>query len=55
MPRFERFDKSDACAAPRNLFNRMLGQLHHCLTSRQPFDEAIAFAPPKSAPLAAAA
>ncbi|MFE6502288.1 IS110 family transposase [Kitasatospora sp. NPDC057738] len=42
-------------AALRHLFNRMLGQLHHCLTSRQTFDEAIAFAPPKPSPLAAAA
>ncbi|WP_164492728.1 hypothetical protein [Streptomyces lydicus] len=41
-------------AALRNLFHRMLGQLHHCLASRQKFDEAIAFAPPKPAPLAAA-
>jgi transposase len=40
-------------AALRNLFNRMLGQLHHCLTNHQKFDEAIAFSP--SAPLAAAA
>ncbi|MFJ1535989.1 IS110 family transposase, partial [Streptomyces mirabilis] len=42
-------------AALRNLFNRMLGQLHHCLTNRQKFDEAIAFSTPASAPLAAAA
>ncbi|GAA2976871.1 IS110 family transposase [Streptomyces lactacystinicus] len=42
-------------AALRHLFNRMLDQLHHCLTSRQTFDEAIAFAPPKPSPLAAAA
>ncbi|MFC9916799.1 IS110 family transposase [Streptomyces sp. NPDC059862] len=33
-------------AALRNLFNRMIGQLHHCLTTRQKFDEAVAFAPP---------
>ncbi|MEV7600048.1 IS110 family transposase [Kitasatospora sp. NPDC089797] len=42
-------------AALRHLFNRMIGQLHHCLTSRQKFDEEIAFAPPKTPPLAAAA
>ncbi|WP_281157675.1 IS110 family transposase [Streptomyces sp. HYC2] len=42
-------------AALRNLFNRMLGQLHHCLTSHQTFDEAIAFNPPAQPPVAAAA
>jgi transposase len=42
-------------AALRHLFNRMLGQLYHCLTSRQKFDEAIAFAPPQPSPLAVAA
>lgn len=42
-------------AALHRLFNRMLGQLHHCLTSHQKFDEAIAFAPPLLLPLAAAA
>lgn len=31
--------------ALRHLFNRMLGQLHHCLLARTPFDEAIAFPP----------
>ncbi|MFF4510442.1 hypothetical protein ACFY2I_05050 [Streptomyces mirabilis] len=30
-------------AAQRNLFNRMLGQLYHCLQHGQLFDEAIAF------------
>lgn len=29
--------------ALRYLFNRMLGQLRHCLLARAPFDEAIAF------------
>lgn len=29
--------------ALRHLFNRMLGQLHHCLLAGVPFDEAIAF------------
>ncbi|MFC9705219.1 hypothetical protein ACFTWD_31510 [Streptomyces sp. NPDC056943] len=29
--------------ALRHLFNRMLGQLHHCLLARTPFEEAIAF------------
>ncbi|MFF4519837.1 IS110 family RNA-guided transposase [Streptomyces mirabilis] len=42
-------------AALRNLFNRMLGQLHHCLTSRQKFDEAIAFSTSAPALLSAAA
>ncbi|GAA1279799.1 hypothetical protein GCM10009646_78500 [Streptomyces aureus] len=41
--------------ALRRLFNRMLGQLHHCLTTRQKFDEAIGFAPPTLSPLATAA
>jgi transposase len=30
-------------AAQRNLFSRMLGCLHHCLTTRQDYDENIAF------------
>ena len=30
-------------AAQRNLFNRLLGCLHHCLHTRQTYDEAIAF------------
>ncbi|MFD8588700.1 hypothetical protein ACFV1B_03995 [Streptomyces sp. NPDC059637] len=29
--------------ALRHLFNRMLGQLHHCLQTRAPFDESMAF------------
>ena len=29
--------------ALRHLFNRMLGQLFHCLQSRQPFSEPLAF------------
>jgi hypothetical protein len=29
--------------ALRHLFNRMLGQLHHCLLARSLFDEAIDF------------
>lgn len=32
--------------ALRNLLNRMLGQLHHCLTTRQTYDETTAFASP---------
>lgn len=35
-------------SALRNLFNRMLGCLHHCLTERVTFNEAVAF--PASAP-----
>ena len=31
-------------AAQRNLFNRMIGQLHHCLQHRTQFDEDTAFA-----------
>ncbi|MGW4519451.1 transposase, partial [Streptomyces sp. NPDC004393] len=42
-------------ATLRNLFNRMIGQLHHCPTARQEFDEAIAFAPPALPSLATAA
>ncbi len=40
-------------AAQRNLFNRLLGCLHHCLASGQHYDEATAF-PAQAAPLAAA-
>ncbi|MBP5934265.1 IS110 family RNA-guided transposase [Streptomyces scabiei] len=32
-------------AAQRHLLNRFLGQLHHCLQTRQPFDEQRAFTP----------
>lgn len=35
-------------AAQRNLFNRFLGCLHHCLTHRTPFDETTAFPTPTS-------
>jgi transposase len=30
-------------AAQRNLFNRLIGILHHCLQTRQPYNENIAF------------
>jgi transposase len=40
-------------AAQRNLFGRLLGCLHHCLTTGQHYDETIAF--PTSTPLPAAA
>lgn len=40
--------------AQRNLFNRMIGQLYHCLQNRQLFDEQHAFTSP-SADLAVAA
>jgi hypothetical protein len=30
-------------AATRNLFNKLIGQLHHCLQTGQTFDEAKAF------------
>jgi transposase len=42
-------------AAQRNLFNRMLGCLHHCLTGRIDYDEAIAFLAPKTPNTAEAA
>jgi transposase len=35
-------------AAQRNLYNRFLGMLHHCLTQRTTYDEATAF-PPRAA------
>jgi transposase len=34
-------------AALRNLFNRLLGCLHHCLQTKQPYQEHAAFAPPR--------
>jgi hypothetical protein len=38
-------------AAQRNLFNRMIGILHHCLTTRTLYDEHLAFpAPEPTAP-----
>lgn len=40
-------------AAQRNLFNRLIGVLHHCLSTRQNYNEAIAF--PTNIPAAAAA
>jgi transposase len=40
-------------AAQRNLFGRLLGCLHHCLTTGQHYDEATAF-PARSAPPTAA-
>lgn len=33
-------------AALRRLSNKLLGQLHHCLTTRQPYDEHLAWARP---------
>ncbi|GGU95855.1 hypothetical protein GCM10010211_73700 [Streptomyces albospinus] len=42
-------------AARRNLFDRMLGCLHHCLTVRTDYDEAIAFLTPKAPDIAEAA
>jgi transposase len=42
-------------AALRNLFNRLLGQLHHCLTNHQKYDETIAFNQPTRSQLTAAA
>ncbi|MDQ1031679.1 transposase [Streptomyces umbrinus] len=37
-------------AALRNLFNRLLGQLHHCLITRQNYDENTAFPTPLPVP-----
>ena len=42
-------------AAQRNLFNRLLGVLHHCLDSRQTYQESIAFPTTKTTPDAYAA
>ncbi|MFD9285127.1 transposase, partial [Streptomyces mirabilis] len=41
-------------AAQRNLFNRMIGQLYHCLQRRELFDEQSAFPAPSQAEAAAA-
>ncbi|MFF2353189.1 IS110 family transposase [Kitasatospora sp. NPDC058115] len=41
-------------AGQRNLFNRMLGQLYHCLKNRRLFDEHAAFPAPQSPALAVA-
>jgi hypothetical protein len=39
-----RRDRGDRhAAAQRNLFNRLLGCLHHCLATRQHYNEATAF------------
>jgi transposase len=32
--------------AQRNLYNRFLGMLHHCLATGHPYQEAVAFPPP---------
>ena len=42
-------------AAQRNLFNRMIGILHHCLATRTKYDEHTAFPAAESNPSAAAA
>ena len=42
-------------AAMRNVFNRLLGCLHHCLQTGQAFDPAKAFPLPESHPEPAAA
>ena len=41
-------------AAQRNLFNRLLGCLHHCLTTGQTYQETIAFPHPQTQQNAAA-
>ena len=35
-------------AAQRNLFNRLLGCLPHCLATRELYDETVAFATPNA-------
>lgn len=45
-----RADGDRHVAAQRNLFNRMPGCLHHCLTKHTPYDENVAF-PPHPAPV----
>ncbi|HWG63790.1 MAG TPA: IS110 family transposase [Streptosporangiaceae bacterium] len=40
-------------AAQRNLFGRLLGCLHHCLATRQHYDETTAFPTPATTPAAA--
>jgi transposase len=42
-------------AAQRNLFNRLLGCLHHCLATVTHYDETIAFPTPRDHPNRAAA
>jgi transposase len=42
-------------AAQRNLFNRLIGVLHHCLQTGQPYNEKIAFPTPAAATNQAAA
>jgi hypothetical protein len=37
-------------AALRNVFNRLLGCLYHCLQTGQTYNEAIAFPTPKTQP-----
>ncbi|MDF3051869.1 MAG: sle [Pseudonocardia sp.] len=41
-------------AAQRNLFNRLIGCLHHCLVTGQPYEETIAFPNPQTNQSAAA-
>ncbi|WNC00367.1 IS110 family transposase [Streptomyces sp. CGMCC 4.7035] len=50
-----RADGDRHTAAQRNLFNRMLGCLHHCLTKRTRYDEATAFPVPQAPQLSVAA
>ncbi|NEA59749.1 IS110 family transposase [Streptomyces sp. SID13666] len=50
-----RADGDRHTAAQRNLFNRMLGCLHHCLTKRSRYDELTAFPTPSAPQLTTAA
>lgn len=38
-------DRLNHASALRNLFNRLVGQLYHCIQVHEPFDEALAFRP----------
>ncbi|MER7694196.1 IS110 family transposase, partial [Streptomyces sp. NPDC097610] len=42
-------------AAQRNLFNRMIGCLHHCLAHRVHYSEVVAFPTPSDSQLPSAA
>jgi transposase len=42
-------------SALRNLFNRLVGQLYHCIQVHEPFDEALAFPASAEVPTVAAA
>jgi hypothetical protein len=41
-------------AALRHLFNRLIGQLYHCLNTGQNYDPIKAFGPPRTTAIASA-